>query len=105
MAGSPVTLPYGHPELFVGHQIDAVSGYHGCGPWQTTTMGHQSSAADNRDFFQVQAEFKKQSSQHKSKSYYSFEYTDRPEHISPEQWDLLWKLSRQKTTIFDTAQV
>ena len=51
MAGNPVVIPYGDENLFVGHQIDAVSGYHGCGPWQTTTMGHQSSAADDRNFF------------------------------------------------------
>lgn len=108
MAGSPVTHPYGHPELFVGHQIDAVSGYHGCGPWQTTTMGHQSSAADNRDFFQVQAEFERQQAERIATSSYTFEYEDRPEHISPEEWDIVWNISNQKTnqtTIFDTAQV
>lgn len=109
MAGNPVVIPYGDPNLFVGHQIDAVSGYHGCGPWQTTTMGHQSSAADNRNFFEVKAEFERQQSEHSLAADYAFTFEDRPEWITADRWDLLWRLAHQKlhdTLVFDiTAQV
>ena len=109
MAGNPVVIPYGDPNLFVGHQIDAVSGYHGCGPWQTTTMGHQSSAADDRNFFEVKAEFERQQSEHSLAADYAFTFEDRPEWITPEHWDLLWRLAHQKlndTSVFNiTAQV
>jgi len=100
MAGNPIeyapTPDNLGTELFYGHQIDAVSGYHGCGPWQTTTMGHQSSAADNRSFQEVQTEFQRQTEARTLKSYW-FSATDRPEWITPERWTLLCQIAFQKS--------
>ena len=77
--------------------------------WQTTTMGHQSSAADDRNFFEVKAEFERQQSEHSLAADYSFTFEDRPEWITPENWDHLWRLAHQKlhdTSVFNiTAQV
>jgi len=100
MAGNPIKYaPNSNnlgTELFYGHQIDAVSGYHGCGPWQTTTMGHQSSAAENRSFQEVQAEFQRQTDSRILKSYW-FSESDRPSWIDSERWTLLCEIAFQKS--------
>jgi hypothetical protein len=59
-------------------------------------MGHQSSAADNRSFKEVQAEFQRQADSRTLKSYW-FSESDRPSWIDSERWTLLCELAFQKS--------
>ena len=74
-------ITWGEP--YLGHQIDAVSGYHGCGPHQTTQLGSQSSAAHGRSELELRAEFQKQ------KEYWHTKHGDNPEcpeGVDPDYW-------------------
>jgi hypothetical protein len=59
-------------------------------------MGHQSSAADDRTFEEVQAEFQRQADARTLKSYW-FSESDRPAWIDTERWTLLCEIAFQKS--------
>ena len=84
MIANPLTQGFG--KTFRGYQFDAVSGYHGCGPWQTTQMGGQTSAADGRSSEEIKAEFVKQTL---TSLRASITMEDQPADVSSEYWQFL----------------
>ena len=94
MTGDPSVI--GYENAYWGYQIDAVSGFHGCGPWQTTSMGCQTSAADNRNFEEIMAEFDRQTLERIKKSR-SLTMEDKPSDVSDEYWNFIVGLVVQKS--------
>jgi len=70
-------------DSFRGHQVNAVSGYHGCGPHQTTQLGSQSSAAEGRNSEELKTEFQRQHAYWYQKH---GENPECPEGVDPDYW-------------------
>jgi hypothetical protein len=70
-------------DSFRGYQVNAVSGYHGCGPHQTTQLGSQSSAAQGRDSQELKTEFQRQQAYWYQKH---GENPECPEGVDPDYW-------------------
>jgi|TARA_R110000851_G_scaffold227_4_gene774 glycosyltransferase involved in cell wall biosynthesis len=82
MLGNPLE----ETKTFRGCQFDAVSGYHGCGPWQTTQMGGQTSAAEGRTVEEIKEEFTKQTSTSLHKV---ITMEDKPSEVTEEYWQFV----------------
>jgi len=93
LTGDPSKL--GYENAYLGCQVDAVSGYHGCGPWQTTAMGHQTSAADNRNFDETKAEFDRQTLE-RIKKERLLTMEDKPDDVTEDYWNFLMEVIGQK---------
>lgn len=93
MTGDPGVI--GYENTYWGYQIDAVSGYHGCGEWQTTQCGVMSSVADNRNFDETMAELQRQA-QIGLDSLRPVLMEDKPPDVSEEYWNFIVKLVVQK---------
>lgn len=74
-------IAWGEP--YRGHQVDSVSGYHGCGPHQTTQFGSQSSAAHGRNEDELKTEFQRQHAYWYQKH---GENPECPEGVDPDYW-------------------
>ena len=93
MTGDPAIV--GYDNTYWGYQIDAISGYHGCGPWQTTSMGSQTSAADNKTFDETKAELDRQAKSFNDKLR-PIRMEDKPSDVSEEYWNFIVQLVVQK---------
>ena len=94
-------------KTFRGFQFDAVSGYHGCGPWQTTQMGGQTSAAEGRTVEEIKEEFIKQTL---TSVRTRITMEDKPPEVTSEYWQFVIDsiLSNQDSvpaTVMDSAHL
>ena len=101
LVGNPLEVGYQH--TYQGRQVDAVSGYHGCGPWQTTSYGSQTSAADGKDFWKTKEVLSQQATGALSQLP-EITLQDQPDDVEDDYWAFIVEMVMQKhqeTSIFE----
>lgn len=89
LTGDPAVV--GYDNNYWGHQIDAVSGYHGTGSWQTTLGGTQTSVSHNKSLEESQAELKRQTEERIQQDR-PIGLEDKPSDVSEDYWASLIKI-------------